>query len=292
MVARTGSVGAAIIALILFALSGCSDAVAPDSGGIGGLEPAFAPGGGKGKPGGGDGDGGPTAGNVITRFADAPGDAIRSDGQGDYVSIKKKQEVESEISTSGQHGLKMEVGPANREVCVGFPAAGPDAVILSATDWADLVTATDGAVDLGQVYCSIITMHTRDHTDPDKLLGMDTDPTTATILDVQMSGGKLVLKDVNADQSWEWRLLYDDSHTTVNGGADDNGLCILYRDDGTWLLGNDPGIAAASVDDPNACDGLIDEYVNLIRVTDGGTGTVYTHVATFRMPFSYEVIPE
>lgn len=291
MVARNGALGAMVIALIVLVLAGCSDSVAPERDAVGTFEPVFAPGGGKGKP-GGEGGSGPAAGNVITRFADAAGDAISSDGKGDYVTIKKKQEVSSEISTSGQHGLKMEAGPADRTVCVEFPEAGADANILSAGDWDDLVAASGGAVDLGQVYCSIITMHTRDHTDPDKLLGMDTDPATTTILDVQMSGGKLVLKDINADQSWEWRLLYDDSHTTVNGGADDNGLCILYREDGTWLLGNDPGIAAASGDDPNACDGLIDEYINLIRVTDGGTGTVYTHVATFRMPLSYEVIPE
>lgn len=291
MVARNGVLGATVIALIVLVLAGCSDSVSPERDAVGTFEPVFAPGGGKGKPGGGS-DSGPTAGKVITRFADAAGDAFRSDGKGDYVSIKKKQEVESVISTSGQHGLKMEVGPADRTVCVAFPPAGADASIISPSDWADLVAASNGAVDLGQVYCAITTMHTRDHTDPDKLLAMDTDPATTTLLDVQMSGGKLVLKDINADQSWEWRLLYDDSHTTVNGGADDNGLCILYREDGTWLLGNDPGIAGASADDPTACDGVVDEYVNLIRVTDSGTGTVYTHVATFRMPFSYEAIPE
>lgn len=271
----------ALVAILLLVMTGCSDSPGENV-----VDPVASLGkGGGGKPGGDA----PSAGNVITTFTDAGGDAIRSDGAGGYVTIKRKQEVESNIGTSGQHGLKMEDGRANRRVCVVFPT-GADATIVSPADWNDLVTTSGGAVDLGQTYCDITTMHTRDHIEEDKLLGMDTDPATAQD-DVQTSGGKLVLKRWDGEQSWQWRLLFDDSHTSINGGVDSNGLCIRYNEDGTWVVGNDPSIADTT-EDPTRCDG-VDDLVNLIRVTAGGPSqpATYTHVATFRMPFSYTIVP-
>ena len=54
--------------------------------------------------------------------------------------------------------------------------------------------------------------------------------------------------------------------------------------------GTGPTIAQGSIDNTDACAG-VDEYVNLMRVTGGEGGAVFTHVARFRMPFTYTLIP-
>ena len=270
---------------LLWSLAGCSDAAAPMASDGSPVAPVFGKGGGKG--GGGD-DGGPSAGNVRHRLANAlSGSAIQGDGAGDYVAIKKKSELDSEITGDGRSWLRVEEGAAARTVCVSFPAAGPDATILSPGDWADLVSASGGAIDLGATYCDITTMHSSNHGVEDKLLGMDTDPATEA-LDVQTSGGKLVLKRFDTNGEWQWRLKFD---TGRSGGPNDNGLCIRYRPDGTWLLGNDSSIDQGS-DAPGTCSG-VDDLVDLIRFDQGSpqTGSEFRHVATFRMPFSYELIP-
>lgn len=234
---------------------------------------------------------GPTSGDVVTVFMDDAGHRILSDGA-IYEPVKKRQAVETEISTSGQHGLKLNER-SNRTVCVAFPPEGPDAEIVSQADWDALVASSGGAVALGTTYCGLITMHTRDHTHPDQLIGMDVDPTTPDLLDVQTSGGKLVLKEFDDLTSWEWRLLFDDSHSSIAGGADDNGLCIRYHPDRTWTIGNDATLDSQS-EDSAACDG-IDDIVNLWHVTPvGGNGSnsvTYTLTARFRMPFTYTVTP-
>ena len=113
---------------------------------------------------------------VITEFRDGA-DRIRSDfdagsGSRSYQTITKRQAIESQVTTDGRQWLKLEE-PSGREVCVDFPAAGPDAQILSASDWSDLVAQSGGEVGLGQRWCGITTMHSRDHSDPDKIFGLD-----------------------------------------------------------------------------------------------------------------------
>ena len=88
--------------------------------------------------------------------------------------------------------------------------------------------------------------------------------------------------------------MFDDGRTGTgddqNGGIDrTKGLCIRYNQDGTWTLSTDPSLASSS-ENPAACDG-VDDYVNLIRVTNDEQGAVFTHVARFRMPFTYTLIP-
>ena len=127
------------------------------------------------------------------------------------------------------------------------------------------------------------------------MLGMDSDPTTSGIDDVQTAGGKMMLQEFGVRGSWEWRLMFDDGRTGTgpdqNGGVDRKlGLCVLYNADGTWTIGTGPTIAQGSIDNTDACAG-VDEYVNLIRVTGGEEGAVFTHVARFKMPFTYTLIP-
>ena len=243
---------------------------------------ALAPGGNPGKPGGGgeDDDNGV---DVTTTFRDAA-DAIGSDGAGSYQTIKKKQQIKSEFGW-------LEVNESSgREVCVTFPPEGPDAQILSGSDWSELVVRWEAAepgdeAGLGEIYCGIVTMHLRDQSAP--IPDMDIAPATAEP-DVITAGGKLVLKGL-ADPvgTWEWRLLFDDNHTTVNGGQAEMGICMRYSEDANgeprWEAGTDPTLDDGS-EDPTRCD-AIDEYVNLIRLFDGD----FVHVARFRMPFRYEL---
>lgn len=278
------STEALLVALVTLGLLACSDAVvAPEPG----VEPTlFA----KGKPGGppGGGSGGPSAGPVITTFADAPGHGFHSDGLGPYATIKRRGEVSSAISPDGRHAVTVDAGPAGRTLCVTFPAAA-DAVIASQPDWDELVLLSGGAIDFGSTYCANMGFHTRDHSEPGNLLGMDADP-DGPPLDVQTSGGKIPLSALDVDQSWEWRLFFDDGQTAIHGGDEENGVCIRYDPDGAWTVGTDPAIAAGS-DDPDACAG-VDDLLNLIRVTSDGGGATYTHVATFRMPFEYRITPQ
>ena len=215
------------------------------------------------------------------------GDPIHDDGLGPYETIKRRQAAESSIGASGQHGLRLE-SFSGRSLCISFPAEGPDLDVRSPSDWQDLQVSSGGAVAPGVEYCGPTTMHTRDHLEPGKLHGMDADPGTEDPDDIQSSGGKIVLKEFDGDVSWQWRLLFDDSHTTVNGGVDSNGLCIRYTAARTWIIGTDPTIEL-DAEDPGqgVCSG-VDEWINLIRWRADNT-TV--HVARFRMPFRYTVIP-
>jgi hypothetical protein len=251
------------------------------------LSPEYAKGGGGrgGGPGGG-GESGPSAGNVITTFADALGDGVLSDGDGVYRTIKKKQEVESEITSDGRFWLDVNPGPANRALCVSFPSDDSDAVIVSEADWDDLTAGGD--IALGATYCGEMLLHSRDHQHAGKFLDMDATPGEDPD-DVQTSGGKLVLVGLGAEE-WEWRLFFDDNHSQVNGGDLRNGLCIRYNEDGSWTGGADPTIDDTS-EEPGTCD-AVDEWLNLIRVTQGDAGAVYTHVARFRMPFQFTATPQ
>jgi len=263
---------------IAFASAACADSLAPTW--PNDLEPSFARGG--GGPGGNAS--GASSGPVITTLANAPGDGILSDGLGAYVPIKKKQEVESEITLDGQHVLAVNPGLENRALCVGFPPAGPDAVIVSEADWDELTSG--GQVSLGATWCGQARWHSRDHQHAGKFLDMDVTP-GADPDDIQTSGGKIVLEGLTGD--WEWRLFFDDGRTPVNGGDPFNGLCIRYDDDGTWTAGADPTIDATS-EFPGTCD-AVDDWLNLIRVTPGDGAAVYTYVARFRMPFRFTVTP-
>lgn len=233
---------------------------------------------------------GPESGPAETAFADDAGHRIFSDGEGAYLPVRKQQRVETEVTTAGQHWLRLNER-SGRALCVAFPDAASDAEIYSASDWTDFVARSGGSTELGQTFCSLVTMHTRDHSHPDNLAGMDLDPTTPDRLNVQTSGGVINLMELDPNDSWEWRLLFDDKHTSVNGGDRRNGVCIRYNGDGSWTLGNDPSLDDFTEDD-SACDGM-DDWVNLIRVTLGGTNepATYTHVARFRMPFRYTVTP-
>lgn len=228
---------------------------------------------------------GQTEGDVITTFSDRAGDAFSSDGSGSYVPIKKQQKVTSEVQ-NGQHWLRVSER-SRRSVCVSFPSAGADAEIYEPGDWADLEDASRGAVGLGRTYCGFTTWHTRDHTDPGKLLDMDTDPATA-VDDVQRSGGKMMLLEFGNLEGgeWEWRLFFDDSRTAFNGGDRQNGLCIRKNADDSWTIGNAAALDETT-EDAAECDS-VDEHVNLFRVRDGG---IFTLVGRFRMPFEYTVQP-
>jgi len=91
----------ALLPALALGQTACTDAVAPEAVDAGG--PLFAKGGGGGPRGGGGGE--PSAGDKITTLADAPGDRVFSDGQGGYATIKKQQEVLSEITSDGRHWL-------------------------------------------------------------------------------------------------------------------------------------------------------------------------------------------
>lgn len=224
-------------------------------------------------------------GDVITTFADRAEDGFSSDGSGSYLPIKKQQKVTSEVQ-NGQHWLKLSER-SKRSVCVSFPAEGADAEVYEPSHWADLEGASRGAIGLGNTYCGVTTWHTRDHTDPGKLLDMDTDPSTP-VDDVQRTGGKMMLLEFGNMEGgeWEWRLFFDDYRTAINGGDRQNGLCIRKNADDSWTIGNQ-----ASLDDttenPAECDS-VDDFVNLFRVLDGG---VFVLVGRFRMPLEYTVQP-
>ena len=277
---------ATVMVALLAGASACAETTAPHVSDE--LSPEYAKGGGGrgGGPGGG-GEAGPSAGNVITTFRDSPGDGVLSDGNVDYRTIKKKQEVESEITSDGRFWLDVNPGPASRALCVSFPSADSgDALIVSPTDW-DALTA-GGDVALGDTYCGEMLLHSRDHQHPGKLLDMDATLGEAPD-DIQTSGGKLVLVGLGA-QEWEWRLFFDDNHSKENGGDLRNGLCIRYNDDGGWTVGADPRIDDTS-EMPGTCDD-VDEWLDLIRVTQGDAGAIYTHVASFRMPFRFTARPQ
>ena len=117
---------------------------------------------------------------------------------------------------------------------------------------------------------------------------MDANAADTTHSDVQVAGGKMILKEFDGPGgSWNWRLMFSDNRTTVNSGAVDNGVCVRYNDDGTWTLGTDPAIDDDS-EVPDACAG-VDDKVNLVRLTDAGQ---FVHVATFRMIFELTLAPE
>ena len=127
-----------VLAVGALLIAGCEGApTGPDDPGATDLAPLaqHKPGHPGGGPGGGDdggdsGDGGPTSGNVITSFRDAAGDAITSDattsGTSDYGTIKKRGQITSEVTNRLWLAVNANSG---REVCVTFPAEGPDAVI-------------------------------------------------------------------------------------------------------------------------------------------------------------------
>lgn len=223
---------------------------------------------------------------VTTTFL-GPQDAVYSDGLGSYETVKRRQAIESSIGPSGQWFLRLE-SFSGRALCVSFPPAGPDLQVLSPSDWQDLQSVSGGAVGPGTEYCGPVTMHTRDHLEPGQLHGMDANPGSADPDDIQTSGGKLVLKEFDSAVSWEWRMLFDDSHTAVNGGVDSNGLCIRYTTARTWVMGTDPSIEDdAEAPAAGVCSG-VDEWINLIRWLPDGT-TV--HVARMLMPFRFTIAP-
>ena len=214
-------------------------------------------------------------GDVVVSFRETPGDAFTSDGVNSHSA-----EVTSRLWLSVEEG-------SGRGVCVAFPAPGPDAVIHSTSDWQDLLSVSAGAVGLGQTYCGPTTLHTSDHREEDGLMGMDNDLSTTTVDDVQVSGGKLVLKEFDArGTDWSWRLIFDDFRTAVNGGTKDNGVCIRRDTGNRWTLGTDASIAATS-EAPDACAD-VDPLVNLVRYEKKGG---FTHVATFRMVFAVALQP-
>lgn len=269
----TRTVGTLAVALLTLGALGCADAVGPDM--TDDLSPSFGKGGKPGKPGDG-GDSGPSAGNVATAFA-ATSLVQSNDGQ-PLMTIKKKQEVTSEVTNDGRQWLDVNPGSANRSVCVTFPADGS---IVSQSDWDVFSTQSGVVLGVTDTYCGKATMHTRDHTNPDKLLGMD--PDTAP---VHMSGGKLVLDDLGPGDEWEWRLMFDDYRI---GGNRQHGVCIGYDVDGVWTIAND-----ASLDDDfgtgTECD-PVDTNVNLMRVQNIDGSAVFTLVAQFDMPFRYTLTP-
>jgi len=258
------------VACAVFGLTSCTDTLVTEVEPGEAVRPAFANGGRGGGGGGGGGGSGPASGNVATAFADAPGDAVFSDDGTAYVTIKKQSQVTSEVDQAGRHNLQVNEG-SGRSLCVAFPAAAD--TTWSQTDLDDFLDVS-GIQLGGDPYCGIVTFHTAAHSDPDRLLAMSAG-------DVQTAGGKLVLKEFDGGQSWQWRLFFDDSRGSQT--SDTNGLCIAY-DGNVWTLGTDPSIDDAS-SAPNTCDEAgVDEYLDLVRVT-----SVYTPVARFRLPFSYTV---
>ena len=228
---------------------------------------------------------GAETGQVVTLFEDVGTSSLSNDGEGGYVTDRDVG-VESEITLDGRHWF---VADGPREICISFPT-GADAQILREADWNELVALSGGAVDLGLTYCGITTMHTRDHSNPDKMPGADADPNTPDRLDVHASGGKLVIKEFDDKfTEWQWRLMFDDGK---GGGARDNGVCVRRQPDDSWTVSNDRSLAVGS-EDPSACDD-VDEWVDLWRFYQNKSPKIpseWRHVARFRMPFSYRVIP-
>jgi hypothetical protein len=202
--------------------------------------------------------------------------------------------VPAEISPDGRFNIQTGGSGKNEgpELCVDLSQLGGVGIADQATYdlFVQRVAADPNSNGLAQA-CSEVTMHTRDHSNPEQ-------PGGQTIGPVEHAGGKIVLKDFATSRGdWEWRLTWDVEGPLMDDPQRGKGICIQRTSATTWFVYNDDDVA---VDPPASCNAsgtTVDNVARLIRhfrddSEKGRPVTRFVLAAEFLLPFRFSVVEQ
>ena len=211
---------------------------------------------------------------------------VLSDFQG-LLSVAGGGTVAAEFTGDGRIWANTESGgkKAVTELCLDLSAVGEED-ILDNFHWGEFegLVAADPSSDGMGLVCTVVTMHTRDHSNEGKAAGQK-------VGTIEHSGGKIVLKDFQTQKKvdWEWRLIWDVEGTDASDPDRGLGVCIHRPDPDTWHVYNDDDVLGETESTCAASGIEVDNVAELWRLLPGGRNkpTQRIHVAEFVFPFRF-----
>lgn len=175
------------------------------------------------------------------------------------------------------------------ELCLDLSVVGGQGILdqFHYGEFVNLVADDQTSDGMGEV-CTVVTMHTRDHSNEEEggaagqLVGA-----------IEHAGGKIVLKDFQTQKKvdWEWRLLWDTKGFlgTSPTGPVGEGVCIDHPSDNTWHVYNDDDVLNDPPSGTCAARGIkVDNVAELWRLIPVGRNQVERIiVAEFVFPFRF-----